>query len=75
MIFRNGYNNQNQDNYYSPVSVRDNRNVNIEISYDNFDTVNLDMARKQQYGMDLRRQMEENERRKKEALEKKKRED
>jgi hypothetical protein len=75
MIFRNGYNNQNQDNYYSPVSVRDNRNVNLEISYDNFDTVNLDMARKQQYGMDLRRQMEENERRKKEALEKKKRED
>jgi len=74
MIFRNNYN-QNQNSYGPISSVRDDRNVNIEISYDNFDTVNLDMARKQQYGQDLRRQMEENERRKKAELEKKKKED
>ena len=73
MIFRNG-NNQNQ-NSYNPLPYRDDRNVNIEISYDNFDTVNLDMARKQQYGQDLRRQIEENERKRREAREKKKQED
>ena len=58
MIFRN-------QNYNNQGPFRDDRNVNIEISYDNFDTVNLDMAKKQQYGQDLRLQMEENERRKK----------
>ena len=73
MIFRNEYN-KNQ-NFYSSGPVRDDRNVNIEISYDNFDTVNLDMARKQQYGQDLRLQMEENERKRREAKEKKKLED
>ena len=63
MIFRNQYN-QNQNNFNN-MPVRDDRNVNIEISYDNFDTVNLDMIKKQQYGNDLRLQMEENEKKKK----------
>ena len=74
MIFRNNQNNVNSYNFsFSPV--RDDRNVNIEISYDNFDTVNLDMARKQQYGQDLRQQMEENERKRKAEKERKKIED
>ena len=73
MIFRNQYN-QIQNNYNN-MPVRDDRNVNIEISYDNFDTVNLDMIKKQQYGNDLRQQMIENERKRKAALEKKKLED
>ena len=68
MIFRN-------QNYNNQGPFRDDRNVNIEISYDNFDTVNLDMAKKQQYGQDLRLQMEENERRKKAEKERKKLED
>ena len=73
MIYRNG-NNRSQS-YYGPISVRDDRNVNLEISYDNFDTVNLDMARKRQYAQDLRNQMEENERKRREAAEKKKLQD
>ena len=70
MIYRNGQR-QNQ-NYYNPISVRDDKNVNIEVSYDNFDTVNLDMERKKQYAQDLRSQIEENERKRRAALEKKK---
>ena len=73
MIYRNGQR-QNQ-NYYNPISVRDDKNVNIEVSYDNFDTVNLDMERKKQYAQDLRSQIEENERKRRAALEKKKLED
>ena len=73
MIYRN---NQNVNSYnFSFSPIRDDRNVNIEISYDNFDTVNLDMARKQQYGQDLRQQMEENERKRKAEKERKKLED
>ena len=71
MIFRNQYNQNN----YNNMPIRDDRNVNIEISYDNFDTVNLDMAKKIQYGNDLRLQMAENERKKKAELEKNKLED
>ena len=73
MIYRNGQR-QNQ-NYYNRISVRDDKNVNIEVSYDNFDTVNLDMERKKQYAQDLRSQIEENERKRRAALEKKKLED
>ena len=73
MIYRNSQR-QNQ-NYYNPISVRDDKNVNIEVSYDNFDTVNLDMERKKQYAQDLRSQIEENERKRRAALEKKKLED
>ena len=65
MFFRNEnpQNNNNRDTY----SLNDYRNINIEISYDNFDTINLDNIRKQQYGHDLRSQMEEDKRRKEEA--------
>ena len=73
MIYRNG-NNLNRSSY-NPISVRDDKNVNIEISYDNFDTVNIDMERKRQYAQDLRDQIEENERKRRAALEKKKLED
>ena len=73
MIYRNGTN--RSQSYYGPISVRDDRNVNLEISYDNFDTVNLDLARKRQYAQDLRNQMEENERKRREAAEKKKLQD
>ena len=73
MFFRNEnpQNNNNRDTY----SLNDYRNINIEISYDNFDTINLDNIRKQQYGHDLRSQMEEDKRRKEEAKRRKKLED
>jgi len=60
---------------YGPISVRDDNNVNIEISYDNFDTVNLEMGKKAQYVQDLRSQIKENKRRRQAALEKKRLED
>ena len=71
MIYRNG-NNVNQNYSSLPISLRDDKNVNLEISYDNFDTVNIDMERKRQYAQDLRNQIEENQRKKREELEKKK---
>ena len=62
MFFRNENPqiNNNRDTY----SLNDYRNVNIEISYDNFDTINLDNMKKQQYGQDLRDQIDEDRRRK-----------
>jgi len=69
MIYRN--NRSNTQGSYFGNSYRDDRNVNIEISYDNFDTINLDQERKRQYAQDLRDQIEENQRRKREAAEKK----
>ena len=71
MLYRNNLNNNNQ----GPITIRDNRNVNIEISYDNFDTVNLDQSRRKQYAYDLRRQIEENELKRRLALEKKRKDD
>ena len=75
MIFRNGNNQNVGGGMFNSLALRDDKNVNIEISYDNFDTVNLDMERKRQYAQDLRSQMEENERKRKAALEKKKLDD
>ena len=57
MIYRNGIN--LNPNSSLPLSLRDDKNVNLEISYDNFDTVNLDMERKRQYAQDLQSQIEE----------------
>ena len=73
MFFRNENSqiNNNRDTY----SLNDYRNVNIEISYDNFDTVNLDNIKKQQYGKDLRSQMEEDRLRKEAEKRRKKQED
>ena len=78
MFFRNenpqnnyNYNNNNRDTY----SLNDYRNVNIEISYDNFDTINLDNIRKQQYGQDLRSQIESDRLRKEAEKRRKKQED
>ena len=73
MIYRNGIN--LNPNSSLPLSLRDDKNVNLEISYDNFDTVNLDMERKRQYAQDLQSQIEENRRKKLAAIEKKKLED
>jgi hypothetical protein len=70
MFFRNE-NSTKPDTY----SLNDYRNVNIEISYDNFDTVNLDNLRKQQYGKDLRSQMEEDRLRKEAERRRKKQQD
>ena len=73
MFFRN----ENHPNNTKPdtYSLNDYRNVNIEISYDNFDTVNLDNLRKQRYGQDLRSQMEEDRLRKEAEKRRKKQED
>ena len=73
MFFRNEnpQNNNNRDAY----SLNDYRNVNIEISYDNFDTINLDNIKKQQYGQDLRSQMEEDRLRKEAEKRRKKQQD
>ena len=73
MIYRNGLG--ISQNSSLPISLRDDKNVNLEISYDNFDTVNLDMERKRQYASDLQSQIEENRRKKLAAIEKKKLED
>ena len=73
MFFRNE-NNPNRINR-DTTSLNDYRNVNIEISYDNFDTINLDLAKKQQYGQDLRSQMELNRLRREEEKRKKQQED
>lgn len=73
MFFRN----ENHSNNTKPdtYSLNDYRNVNIEISYDNFDTVNLDNLRKQRYGQDLRSQMEEDRLRKEAEKRRKKQQD
>lgn len=73
MFYRNG--SSNNQRAYGPISIRDDKNVNIEISYDNFDTVNLEMEKKAQYAQDLRSQIEENKKRRQAALEKKRLED
>ena len=54
------------------AALNDYHNINIEISYDNFDTINLDQAKKAQYGHDLRQQMEDDRRRKEEEKRRKK---
>jgi hypothetical protein len=73
MFFRN----ENHPNNTKPdtYSLNDYRNVNIEISYDNFDTINLDNLRKQRYGQDLRSQMEEDRLRKEAEKRRKKQQD
>ena len=77
MFFRNENHqiNNNYNNNRDTYALNDYRNVNIEISYDNFDTINLDNMRKQQYGQDLRSQIESDRLRKEEAKRRKKQED
>ena len=75
MFYRNGYGYSQNINDNDPTALRNDKNVNIEISYDNFDTVNLDIIRKKQYAQDLLSQIEENKRKRRETLEKKKLED
>ena len=54
------------------AALNDYHNINLEISYDNFDTINLDFAKKQRYGNDLRQQIENDKRRKEEEKQRKK---
>ena len=54
------------------AALNDYHNINLEISYDNFDTINLDFAKKQRYGNDLRQQIEDDKRRKEEEKRRKK---
>ena len=54
------------------AALNDYHNINLEISYDNFDTINLDFAKKQRYGNDLRQQIEDDKRRKEEEKQRKK---
>ena len=57
MIFNNLQRNQNNQNYLS----KSENDINIEISYDNYE--NIENIRKQQYGIDLRNQIDDNRRR------------
>ena len=76
MFYRNeNTQNKNNNNNRDTYSLNDYRNVNIEISYDNFDTINLDNIRKQQYGQDLRSQIESDRLRKEAEKRRKKQED
>lgn len=72
MMIRNGV---NLNPYADPYAIRDDKNVNIEISYDNFDAINLDLEKKRRYAQDLLGQIEENKRKRQEALERKRLED
>ena len=57
MIFNNSARNLNNQNYLS----KSDNDINIEISYDNYE--NIENIRKQQYGIDLRNQIDDNRRR------------
>ena len=69
MIFNNSSRYGNNPNYSSQTS----HDINIEISYDNFDTI--ERQKKQQYNIDLRNQIMDNKRRRDAEKEKKRLED
>ena len=69
MIYNNSSRNGNHPNY---LSQSDN-DINIEVSYDNYD--NIENIRKQQYGIDLRNQIDDNRRRREAERRKKELED
>ena len=69
MIYNNSSRNGNNPNY---LSQSDN-DINIEVSYDNYD--NIENIRKQQYGIDLRNQIDDNRRRREAERRKKELED
>ena len=69
MIFNNSTRIGNNQNY----SPQTNNDINIEISYDNFDSV--EKFKKQQYSIDLRNQIMDNKRRRDAEREKKRLED
>lgn len=69
MIFNNSLRNRNNPNFSGPAD----NDINIEISYDNYD--NIENLRKQQYGIDLRNQIDDNRRRREAERRKKELED
>jgi hypothetical protein len=69
MIYNNSRGIANYPNY----STQTDNDINIEISYDNFD--NIENLRKQQYGKDLRRQIDDNKRRRIAEMERKRLQD
>ena len=69
MIYNNSSRKGNNPNY---LSQSDN-DINIEVSYDNYD--NIENIRKQQYGIDLRNQIDDNRRRREAERRKKELED
>ena len=69
MIFNNSTRIGNNQNY----SPQTNNDINIEISYDNFDSI--EKLKKQQYSIDLRNQIMDNKRRRDAEREKKRLED
>ena len=69
MIFNNSTRIGNNQNY----SPQTNNDINIEISYDNFDSI--EKLKKQQYSIDLRNQIMDNKRRRDAEREKKRIED
>ena len=69
MIFNNSLRNRNNPNFLGPAD----NDINIEISYDNYD--NIENLRKQQYGIDLRNQIDDNRRRREAERRKKELED
>lgn len=69
MIFNYSLRNRNNPNFSGPAD----NDINIEISYDNYD--NIENLRKQQYGIDLRNQIDDNRRRREAERRKKELED
>lgn len=69
MIYNKSRGNANYPNY----STQSDNDINIEISYDNFE--NLENFRKQQYGKDLRKQIDDNKRRRDAEMERKRLQD
>ena len=69
MIYNKSRGNANYPNF----TTQSDNDINIEISYDNFE--NLENFKKQQYGKDLRRQIDDNKRRREAEMERKRLQD
>ena len=71
-IWNNGQNVNEENFQFGNQNIN---NINIEVSYDNYDDDYYDIVKKQQYANDLRVQIEENKRRRLAEIERKKLED
>ena len=67
--------NNNSYNYSNQVSVTSPDDITLEISYDNFYTLGVDMMKKKKYAEELKKQIEEKQMRKKLEKQKKKLDD
>ena len=68
-------NNNNSNNYSNQGSCTSPGDITLEISYDNFYTLGVDMMKKKKYAEELKKQIEEKEMRKKLERQKKKLDD